>query len=43
MTLLVFDQKIPDDFIKITFLGEDKTANRSGINSRFGVMGFYHQ
>lgn len=34
------DQKIPDWLIKIIFLGEDEIANRSGIKSRSGIMGF---
>ena len=34
------DQKIPDWSIKITFLGEGEPTIRSGIESRFGVVGF---
>ena len=40
ITLLALDQKIPDWLMKITFLGEVQTAIRSGIKSRFGVIGF---
>ena len=38
--LLGTDQKIPDWLIKTTFLGKVKTTGRSGITSRFGIMGF---
>ena len=38
--LIGSDQKIPDWFLKIIFLGEVKIATRSGIKSRFGIMGF---
>lgn len=34
------DQKIPDWLIKVMFLGEVETVVRSGIKSRFGIMGF---
>lgn len=40
LTLLMIDQKIPYWLIKIMFLGKDETAIRSGIKSRFGIMGF---
>lgn len=42
MTLLlpVFDQKISNWLIKVTFLGELETVIRSGIKPRFGIMGF---
>ena len=40
ITLLVHDQKIPDWLSKTTFLEEAETAIRSGIKSRFGIMGF---
>lgn len=33
------DQKIPDWFLKITLLVKVKTATRSGVKSRFGIMG----
>lgn len=33
------DQKIPDWFLKITLLVKVKTATRSGIKSRCGIMG----
>ena len=36
--LIGADQKIPNWLITITFLGEAKTAIRSGIKSRFGIM-----
>lgn len=38
--LLGIDQKIPDQQTKITFLDKVETAIRSGIESRFSVMGF---
>lgn len=38
--LIGTDQKIPDWLIKIAFLGKLKTAVRSGIESRFGIVGF---
>lgn len=41
--LPVLDQKIPDWLIKITFLGEDETAIRSSIKSKFVIMGFYQE
>ena len=31
------DQKIPEWFIRITFLGKVKTTIKSGIKSRFGI------
>ena len=34
------DWKLTGWLIKITFLGEDQTAMRSGVNSTFGIMGF---
>ena len=34
------DQKIPDWPTKITFLGKAETKIRSGIKSRFGILGF---
>lgn len=34
------DQKIPDWFIKVTFLGKAKIIIRSGIKSGFGIMDF---
>lgn len=33
------NQKIPDWFLKITLLVKVKTATRSGIKSRFAIMG----
>ena len=33
------ENKIPDWPIKITFLGKVETAIRSGIKSRFDIMG----
>lgn len=33
-------QKIPDWLIKCTFRGDTEIAIRSGMKSRFGVMGF---
>lgn len=38
--LLGVDQKVPDWLIMIIFLGEFEKAIRSGIKSRFRVMGF---
>ena len=38
--LIGADQKIPNCLITITFLEEAKTAIRSGIKSRFGILGF---
>ena len=34
------NQKILDWWTKITFPGKAETAVRSGIKSRFGIMGF---
>ena len=38
--LLVLDQKIPDWLVKIMCLGAVETAIRSGVQCRFGIMGF---
>lgn len=38
--LIDVDQKIPDQLIKIIFLGETETAIRSCVKSRFDTMGF---
>lgn len=38
--LIVTDQKIPDWLVKITFLGNVKTAIRLSIKSKFGIIGF---
>ena len=40
VSLLVLNQKIPSWLIKIMFLGEVEAAIRSGLISRFGIMGF---
>lgn len=37
---LVFNQKISDRLIMIAFLGEVETAIKSGVKSRFGIIGF---
>ena len=36
----VLDQKIPYWLIMVMFLGEVKTAVKTGIKSRFGIMNF---
>ena len=38
--LIGVDQKIPDWLMKRVFLGEVEAAIRSGIKSRFGILGF---
>lgn len=40
ISLLVFDQRIPDRSIKIMLLAEVEMAMKSGMKSRFGVLGF---
>ena len=38
--LIGVDQKIPDWLMTRVFLGEVEAAIRSGIKSRFGILGF---
>lgn len=38
--LIGADQEIPDWLIKTTFLVKVRTAMKSGIKSRFGIIGF---
>lgn len=42
-TLLVLNQKILSWLIMIAFLGEVETTVRSGIESRFDIVSFWHK